>query len=58
MQVLVKNLLLCVVNIPHAEAVVVDGHELGVGLVVERNLVGNIHTNCVTTDCLSGVNLI
>ena len=58
MEVLVEDLLGTVVDVPNAETVVVDGHQLVVGLVEEADLVGNVHTDSVSTDSLSGVDLI
>ena len=57
LQVGEENFLLLVVNVPDAETVVVDGHKLLIGCVVERNLVRNIHTNGVSTDCFTALNL-
>ena len=58
LQVSKENLLLLVVNIPYTKAVVVDCHKLLVGVIIECNLVRNIHTNSVSTDCFSTSNLI
>ena len=58
LQVSKENLLLLVVNIPYTKAIVVDGHKLLVGVVIECNLVRNIHTNGVSTDSFSTSNLI
>ena len=53
-----QDLLLPVVDIPHAKTIVVDGHQLLIGLVVESDLVGHIHTNSVSTDSLAACHLI
>ena len=58
MQVLVEDLLELVIDVPDTKAIVVDGHELVVGLIVECNLVCYIHTYRMATDCFSALYLI
>ena len=53
-----EDLLLLVVDAPHTEAIVVDGYQFLVGLVVEGDLVCHIHANSVSTDSLAARNLI
>jgi hypothetical protein len=53
-----ENLLLGVVDVPNTHSVVVDRDHVVVGLVEEGDLVGDVHTNSVATDSISGVCLI
>jgi hypothetical protein len=46
--VLVQNLLVNKVHSPDADTVVVDSDEFLVGVVVESDLVGNVHANTVS----------
>ena len=57
-QVLEEDLLLAVVDVPDADAVVVDCDEVVVGLVVEGDLVGDVHANGVAADGVSTLSLI
>ena len=57
-QVLEQDLLLRIVDIPDADAIVVDGHQLFICIVVESDLIGDIHANIVAADCFSAVSLI
>ena len=57
-EILEQNLLLGVVDVPDADAIVVDGHQLFSGVVEEGDLVGDVHANGVSTDCLSTISLI
>ena len=45
LQVLVEDLLLDVVDIPDADAVVVDGDEVVGRVVVEADFIGDVHAN-------------
>ena len=45
LKVLVEDLFLDVVDIPDANAVIVDGHEVVGRIVVEADFIGNVHTN-------------
>ena len=45
LKVLVKDLLLDVVDVPNANAVIVDGHEVVGRIVVEADFIGNMHAN-------------
>ena len=55
--VLETNLLCNEVAGPDSDAVIVDSDELVVGAVEELNLVGDIHTDIVSADSFSGLNL-
>lgn len=57
-EVLVEDLLLGVVDVPDADAVVVDGHELLAGVVEEGDLVSDVHADGMATDGLSAHSLI
>ena len=57
-KVLEKDLLLDVVDVPDADAVVVDGDEVVVGLVEEADLVRHVHADGVATDSVSALRLI
>ena len=59
LEVLEEDFLLDVVDIPDADSVVMDGDEVLVGVVVEGNFIGNVHTNRVATNGFSrfGLNL-
>ena len=57
-EVLEQDFLLSVVDVPDADAIVVDGHQLFSGVVEEGDLVGDVHANGVSTDCLSTFSLI
>ena len=45
LQVLVKDLLLDVVDVPDAETIIVDGHKVVGRVVVEADLVSNMHAD-------------
>ena len=45
LKVLVEDLFLDVVDIPDANAVIVDCHEVVGRIVVETDFIGNMHTN-------------
>ena len=57
-EVLEQDFLLSVVDVPDADAIVVDGHHLLSGVVEEGDFVGDVHANGVSTDCLSTISLI
>jgi len=57
LQVLVENFLLAVVDVPDADAVVMDSHELLAGVVEEGDLVGNVHANGMANNRLSAHSL-
>ena len=57
-EVLEQDFLLSVVDVPDADAIVVDGHHLLSGVVEKGDLVGDVHANGVSTDCLSTISLI
>ena len=57
-EVLEQDFLLSVVDIPDTDTIVVDGDQLLVGVVVEGDLIGNIHAYIVTADCFSTLSLI
>ena len=57
-QVLEQDLLLSVVDIPDADAIVVDGDQLFICVVKEGDLIGDIHANSVAADCFSAFSLI
>jgi len=57
-EVLEENFLLGVVDVPDADSVVVDGDKLLIGVVVESDLVGDVHANGVTTNGFSTDGLI
>ena len=54
-EVLEQDFLLGVVDVPDADAIVVDGHQLLVCVVEEADFVSNVHTNSMSTDGLSTV---
>ena len=57
-EVLEEDLLLAVVDVPDADTVVVDCDEVVVGLVVESDLVGDIHADSVAANGVSALSLI
>lgn len=52
-QVLEQNLLLRVVDVPDADAIVVDSDQFFICIVIEGDLIGDVHANIVPTDCFS-----
>jgi len=52
-EVLEEDFLLGVVDVPDADSVVVDGDKFLIGVVVESDLVGDVHANGVTTNGFS-----
>ena len=58
LEVLVEDLLLDVVDVPDADAIVVNGHEVVGRVVVEADLVGYMHADRVATDRLASFALI
>ena len=57
-EVLEQDFLLCVVNIPDTDAIVVDCDQLLIRVVEECDLIGNVHAYIVTADCFSTFSLI
>ena len=57
-QVLEQNLLLRVVNVPDTDAIVVDSDQFFICIVIESDLIGDVHANIVPTDCFSAFSLI
>lgn len=57
-EVLEENFLLAVVDVPDADAVVMDGDDLLAGVVEEADLVGNVHAHIMTADGISTFSLI
>ena len=57
-EILEENLFLCVVDVPNANSVVVNRDHVVIGLVVEGDLVGNVHAYSVATDGISTLCLI
>jgi len=55
--ILVENLLGDKVNIPETETIVVDGDELIVGVVEEFDLVSDVHSNVVSDEGFTGLDL-
>jgi len=51
------NLLINQINSPAADAIVVDGNQLGVSGVEEFNLIGYVHTDWVSADCFSSLDI-
>ena len=45
LKVLVKDLFLNVVDVPDANAIIMDGHEVVGRIVVEADFIGNMHAN-------------
>ena len=56
-QVLEENSLLDEVTVPDADAVVVDGDQVVVGVIVELDLVGDVHADCMSADGFASVSL-
>mmetsp|Transcript_17904 Transcript_17904/g.22484 ORF Transcript_17904/g.22484 Transcript_17904/m.22484 type:complete len:328 (-) Transcript_17904:550-1533(-) len=56
--VVVQDLLLRVVDVPNADAVVVNGHKLLARVVEEGDLVGDVHANSVAANGFSTHSLI
>lgn len=57
-EVLEEDLLLLVVDVPDADAVVVDSDEVVAGVVVEGNFIGHVHADIVSADGLARLSLI
>ena len=58
LEVLVEDLLLDVVDVPDADSIVVNGHEVVGRVVVEADLVGYMHADRVAADRLTSIALI
>ena len=57
-EVLEEDLLLDIVDVPDADTIVVNSHEVIVCVVEESNFVSDVHTNGMATDSFSTFGLI